>query len=324
MKSIIIRIFPTRTKILISKDNDMVHNRLKLLAVLSVLALWSCDQQVMKTVYGGDSGFAFAAPVMNVEAEAEDNGQIIVPVFRGALDDLDIAIVQCEYDVSEEGSSEPQWSDTCPDGMFSLLSPRILFADRQYSSNAYIRYGNIDKLGIGKKYRLKLTLIGLLSPSNISSVVVTISRKLTFESLGECEYFDECIFEKAYRTTIYKAKEADIYRVMEPYTTGLIAEEYADAGWLGSPDPYIQFSVDKDESISFEPFNTGMLVNGKYAAYCYYPSEYLWGKDFSDYDKENIRISEKEFQLCAVYCLPSFQYGFLNEGVYKINIKIIE
>lgn len=111
---------------------------------------------------------------------------------------------------------------------------------------------------------------------------------------------------------------------MEPYTTGLIAEEYADAGWLGSPDPYIQFSVDEDESISFEPFNTGMLVNGKYAAYCYYPSEYLWGKDFSDYDKENIRISEKEFQLCAVYCLPSFQYGFLNEGVYKINIKIIE
>ena len=65
-----------------------------------------------------------------------------------------------------------------------------------------------------------------------------------------------------------------------------------------------------------------MKVQGKYLAYAYYPSEYQWGKDFSQYASENRRISEKELQLYPVYCLPDFQYGFLNDGAYRLTVTL--
>ena len=73
---------------------------------------------------------------------------------------------------------------------------------------------------------------------------------------------------------------------------------------------------------TYSPFKTGMLVNGLYMAYAYYPGEYQWGKDFSDFNKENKKISDTEFQLYPVYCLPDYQYGFLNEGAYKLTITM--
>ena len=41
-------------------------------------------------------------------------------------------------------------------------------------------------------------------------------------------------------TDIYKAAEADIYRVMDPYTKGLIAEEYAANGFMDTPPAYVE------------------------------------------------------------------------------------
>ena len=299
-----------------------MKSNISLITILVCFLCCSCDREAVGPVYNGESGFAFASPVLNVEAVSEDKGQIIVPVHRGTATVMASAEVKCEYDVSPQGSSEYKWSDVSPDGIFSLVSSTVLFADGQYSSNLYLRYQDIEKLGIGVKYRLRLTLLSGVSPSDISKLVVTVSRKLTYEKIGDCLYYDSCIFDNAYTAEIYKAKEADIYRVKDPYTKGLIAEDYASEGWLGKPDAYVQFTVDKDGMIRYEPLNTGMLVNGLHSAYAYYPSEYKWGKDFSEYDTENKKISDTEFQLYPVYCLPSFQYGFLNEGAYKLTVTL--
>ncbi|MFR0773746.1 MAG: hypothetical protein ACLSH3_08095 [Alistipes finegoldii] len=73
---------------------------------------------------------------------------------------------------------------------------------------------------------------------------------------------------------------------------------------MGTPSAYVQFAVDAKGQITYEPFCTGMMVNAKYTAYAYYPGEYIWGKDFSDYNKENKKLSDKVLQLYPVYCLP--------------------
>ena len=109
---------------------------------------------------------------------------------------------------------------------------------------------------------------------------------------------------------------------MDPYTEGLIKEEYAENGWMGTPAPYVQFAVDANGQITYEPFCTGMMVNAKYTAYAYYPGEYIWGKDFSEYNKENKKLSDKVLQLYPVYCLPEYQYGFLNDGAYPLTVTL--
>ena len=65
-----------------------------------------------------------------------------------------------------------------------------------------------------------------------------------------------------------------------------------------------------------------MKVQGRYLAWAYYPGEYQWGKDFSSFNSRNRQLSEKVFQLYPVYCLPDFQYGFLNEGAYPLTIVL--
>ena len=109
---------------------------------------------------------------------------------------------------------------------------------------------------------------------------------------------------------------------MDPYTEGLVKEDRAENGWMGTPSAYVQFAVDANGQITYEPFCTGMMVNAKYTAYAYYPGEYIWGKDFSDYNKENKKLSDKVLQLYPVYCLPEYQYGFLNDGAYPLTVTL--
>lgn len=283
--------------------------------VLSFVAL-SCSDEQIGTIYEGESSFAFNSGVLNAELGASDMNQILVPISRGSFDES-MAELKLEFE-----NAQGEWVDSDPEGLFSLVAKRVLFADGSYSANAQIHYSDLNKLGIGKKYRMRLTILGELSPSQRGSVVITASRKLTFTLLGKCEWTDVCLFDGTYSADIYKAEEAAIYRVSDPYSEGLVAEEYADAGWMGTPSEFVQFQVLDDGSIVYEPFCTGMKVQGRYLAWAYYPGEYQWGKDFSSFNSRNRQLSEKVFQLYPVYCLPDFQYGFLNEGAYPLTIVL--
>ncbi len=289
-------------------------------SALALLLCLSCSKDQVSTVYEGVSGLAFGSSVLNAELSAEDANQILVPVYRGT-EDVFQADLSLEFETTGE-SGEALWVDSDPAGIFSLIARRVLFADGSHLAYAQIRFNDIDKLGIDTKYRMRLSIKDNLSPSEKGSVVITAKRKLNFKYLGKCTWTDRCLFDGSYSSDVYKAEEADIYRVMDPYSEGLTAEEYAENGWAGTPSEYVQFTVRADGSIYYEPFCTGMKVQGKYLAYAYYPSEYQWGKDFSQYASENRRISEKELQLYPVYCLPDFQYGFLNDGAYKLTVTL--
>lgn len=289
-------------------------------SLLALLLCLSCSKDQVSTVYEGVSGLAFGSSVLNAELSAEDANQILVPVYRGT-EDVFQADLSLEFETTGE-SGETEWVDSDPAGIFSLIARRVLFADGSRVAYAQIRFNDIDKLGIDTKYRMRLSIKDNLSPSEKGSVVITAKRKLNFKYLGKCTWTDRCLFDGSYSSDVYKAEEADIYRVMDPYSEGLTAEEYAENGWAGTPSEYVQLAVRADGSIYYEPFCTGMKVQGKYLAYAYYPSEYQWGKDFSQYASENRRISEKELQLYPVYCLPDFQYGFLNDGAYKLTVTL--
>lgn len=289
-------------------------------AVLLTLLCLSCSKDQASTLYEGSSGLAFASAVLNTELSTEDANQILVPVYRGTQDIFQ-ADLSLEFE-TKDASGKAVWVESDPAGIFSLIARRVLFADESNVAYAQIRFTDINKLGVDTKYRMRLSIKDNLSPSQKGSVVITANRKLNFKYLGKCTWTDRCVFENSYKADIYKAEEADIYRVMDPYSEGLTAEEYAENGWAGTPSEYVQFTVRSDGSIYYEPFSIGMKVQGKYLTYAYYPSEYLWGKDFSQYDSENRRISETELQLYPVYCLPDFQYGFLNDGAYKLTILL--
>lgn len=298
-----------------------IFNIKTLLFAASLFLICGCDDENIGTTYGGDNfGFAFVSSVVNAEISAADNNQIVIPVTRGDFNST-LAKISFEYDASD-GDSDTQWVDSDPSGVFSLLTTNLMFTDNSYTANAIIRFSDIDKLGLTDKYRMRLTIKDGLSPSGRGEVVVTVNRKLTFEYYGDADFMDACIFNDSYNVKVQKAAEADVYRVMDPYSEGLVAEDYANNGWVGSVPEYFQFRVDADGYIFYDPFPTGMLVNGKYLAYAYYPSEYQWGKDFSIYNEKNRRLSEKVFQLYPVYCLPSYQYGFLNDGAYPLTITM--
>lgn len=289
--------------------------------ICTLPAVMSCDRETVGAIYEGDSGFAFASPVLYAEVSAEDGGFLEIPVYRGICGDASQAQISFRYDTSADKAEDPEWSDADPAGIFSLVTPKVTFAPGSCEAKARIRFSDYGKLTTRSKYRMKLEIADAVSPSQRSSVIVTVTKKLVFKKYGDCSYFDECIFENAYETEIYKADGEEIYRVMDPYHEGLVAEGYAAEGWLGETPDYVEFSCEGSH-ISFKQFATGMLFNKTHMAWAYYPSDYVWGRDFSKYDALNKKLDDRHFQLYAVYCLPSFQYGYMNDGIYKVDITV--
>ena len=291
-------------------------------SIFAAIASVSCDKETLGAKYEGENGFAFASSVLYAEVSDENSGVLEIPLYRGESGTASQARINFKYDTAPSGSADPLWQEEDPSGIFSLLSPMVTFAENSCSALVRVRFGGTDRLKVSNKYRFKLEIEDGLSPSQRNSVTVTVSKKLIFNKYGDCTYFDECIFEKAYETEIYKADGEEIYRVMDPYNEGLIAEEYAAEGWMGSTPDYVEFNVDDNNHITFTEFATGMLFNKTHMTYVYYPSDYQWGRDFSKYDAKNLKLDDKHFQLYAVYCLPSFQYGYMNDGIYMIDINV--
>lgn len=290
---------------------------------LIAMAVMSCSNDNEGALYEGESGFAFASSVLYAEVSPEEKGTLEIPIYRGVDGTAEQAILSFKYDTAPQDASTPVWEDADPNGVFSLVSPKVTFSPSSCKALVRLRFGDTGKLKTSEKYRMKLDILDGVSPSGRSSITVTVTKKLVFKKYGDCTYFDECIFENAYKTEVYKADGEEIYRVMDPYREGLVAEEYAANGWMGSTPDYVEFSC-TDNHIRFKEFATGMLFNAKHMAYAYFPSDYKWGRDFSEYDAKNLKLDDKHFQLYAVYCLPTFQYGYMNDGIYKIDIKMLD
>ena len=295
--------------------------RTRFLTLVLLLAA-GCGKQNVGALYEGESGFAFASSVLYAEVSDENKGVLEIPIYRGVAGSAEQAEVDFWYDVSSSGSSDPEWAEADPSGVFSPVSQKVTFGENSCSAVLRVRFSDLSQLKISRNYRMKLSIREGVSPSGRDEVVVNVTRKIVFNKYGDCTYYDECIFENAYKTEIYKAEGEEIYRVLDPYSEGLVAEEYAAEGWMGQTPDYVEFSVENGY-IVFKEFATGMLFNKGHMAYAYYPGDYQWGRDFSKYNEKCLKLSDKHFQLYAVYCLPTFQYGYLNDGIYKIDIEVL-
>lgn len=299
-------------------------------AIALLCGVASCDKDHVGPLYTPGSepegSCGFASTVLNVEVSAEDEGIITIPIYRNGTAMMQQK-VQFQYDTTATGSvADSLWCDTDPNGVFTLATKNVIFAPKALSANVMLSFSDLSKVRPGSKYIMRLKLVGQENSLQKQQITITVKRKLTFEKFADCTYKDDCMFEYAYDCELFKATDSEVYRVMKPYTEGLAAEEYTAAGLSMNPPDYMEFMVEENDRITFDPFYTGMLVpvpGGKTCgAYCYYPGEYKWGKDFSEYNKDCKRLSDKVFQIYAVYCLPDFQYGFLDQGAFKITITI--
>ncbi|MBR1870038.1 MAG: hypothetical protein IJ799_08265 [Bacteroidales bacterium] len=284
-----------------------------LIFAAALVAAVSCGDGNVAALYEGADGFAFPSGIAYVEVGPEDEGRMLLPIHRSGFG---VSVAKVELKTERPDGFED------PGSNFSLLTPNVVFPDGALTSNVQIRIADVGKMSLTGKYRLVLRIKDDLTPSGRGELLVTASRRLTFEPFGRATVMDNCMFDKAYETDIMKAAETDAYRVMDPYRQGLVAEDYAAEGWMQDPPAYIQFLVADDGSITYEPFRTGMKVNGKYMAWACHPSAYT-SADFSSKIAENKRLSEKVFQLYPVYYLPDVHDGYLNDGAYPLVITVL-
>ena len=184
----------------------MMRNIFFTIAALCAMFV-SCSEDNIGATYDGveNGGFAFGSLVLNIEAAPEDGNEILVPVYR-STPKVNMAEISFEYDCAESSSSDPDWKEADPNGIFSLTTKRVIFPDKSYTAYARIRYTDINDLNPLGKYRIRLKINSQLSPSKKGEVVITAGRKLTFEKIGNCMWHDACLFDNAYETTSLKVK----------------------------------------------------------------------------------------------------------------------
>lgn len=272
-----------------------------ILLLIVVFLSISCDDKVRSKLFTGESGFSFKSTVLNVECDEKDNGVIKIPIYRGNTDNNTVNI-ECLYYNKET----KEYEDTDCEHLFNFTTHRVIFTDNSNVAYAQIQFRDLESLGIDVKHKLKLIIKNNVSPSNISEQNITVNRKLTFELLGKCETFITFLFYEKYKSEIYKAKEADIYRLMDPFSEGLLKEDFVSEGWAAKPDPYIQIQSNPDSSVYYVPFFTGMMFEGKRKVYGCYPDEYK-EFDYTEFNKQNKWIDNKTIQLYTVFYVP--QYG---------------
>lgn len=298
--------------------------------LLLLAGLTACNKANVGPLFdAGASGAAscgFATTVLRVSVSQDNDGIIRIPIYRNGSGQQ-VCKLDFHYDPTATGSApDEEWTETDPDGVFSLSSRNVVFPRDAVSAYAVISFSSLDKILPGRKYIMRLDVVGGEGSLQQTRLTLTVSRRLQYVKYADCTFRDECLFDGTYDCELWKATEAQVYRVMDPYSRGLQEEGYVEEGLSRNPPEYLEFRVDEAGNIAYEPFYTGMLVptttGARVGAYGFYPGEYIWGKDFSSYNAMNRRTSDKEFVLYPVYCLPDFAHGFLNEGVYKLTVTV--
>ncbi|MEG0463985.1 MULTISPECIES: hypothetical protein [Bacteroides] len=182
----------------------------KLVVVLAfgIIGMTSCDSEPEGTIYNSTAlDAAFFSTQLNTELAAQDNGVIEVPIYRAGKNGE--ASVKVQID-----------SKTIDQGLFSLTSPTVSFADGESSAVAKIGF-DLSKLGVTDVYTIVLSLVDPTeaSPSGVKTIKINAQRKLTWETFGTGLYTDG-LFEDSWEQLIEKAKEGNIYRLPDCVVKG--------------------------------------------------------------------------------------------------------
>ena len=274
-----------------------------MIAALALPLLFSCDKQVMGPVLDQVAGFSFAAPVINMETDPTDDNVLRIPLYRSSSAEQ-IASIKCEFYDSET----KEYVSVDPEGRFRLATTRVIFIDDASTGYVQVSYSSLDDLGMTDKYSFRLSIDSDVTPGGYATTMVTVGRRLTFDSLGIGTFYDEFLFYETYKVEILKAREAEIYRVMHPFDEGLVAEDYVKNGWYTSPSEYIQIEVKPGGEIRFDEFVNGMYFQKKYTVYGINPperKEHL-EKDCSAFS--NSWLDSKTISLYPVYFIKGYGY----------------
>ena len=276
-----------------------------LITVLTITLLISCDKQVLGPVLDQASGFSFAAPVLNMETDPSDDNILRIPLYRTASAD-EMASIKCDFYDPEADEYVP----ADPEGRFRLATSRVIFLDDARTRYVQVSYSSIDDFGMTDKYSFRLSIDSAVTPGGYATTVVTVNRRLTFDSLGIGTIYDDFLFFDTYEVEILKAREAEIYRVMHPFDEGLVAEDYVKNGWYTTPSEYVQIEVKPNGEIRFDEFANGMYFQKKYKVYGVNPPERKEHLEADCSAFSNSWLNSKMISLYPFYYIKG--YGFFD------------
>ena len=276
-----------------------------LITVLTITLLISCDKQVLGPVLDQTTGFSFAAPVLNMETDPSDDNILRIPLYRTASAD-EMASIKCDFYDPEADEYVP----ADPEGRFRLATSRVIFLDDARTGYVQVSYSSIDDFGMTDKYSFRLSIDSAVTPGGYATTVVTVNRRLTFDSLGIGTIYDDFLFFDTYEVEILKAREAEIYRVMHPFDEGLVAEDYVKNGWYTTPSEYVQIEVKPSGEIRFDEFANGMYFQKKYKVYGVNPPERKEHLEADCSAFSNSWLNSKTISLYPFYYIKG--YGFFD------------
>lgn len=212
-------------------------------------AMTSCDQDVECTKFTPEAGenYSFSTKGTKFEVGASDNGVVKIPVYRGTTSGEESVALTAEMD---EDVAE----------VFSLASTNLTFADGEGVAYAQLRFGSVDNLEATGVYEITLKLAeGVISVSGVGETTVTVSRKLTWEYIGDGHYTSQ-LFEEDWDQPVYKAQEGNIFKLPDCIIVGYdfvftLSDDGQDCTWTG-----------------FQP--TG-YVHNTYGMVCYYLNDFM-------------------------------------------------
>lgn len=206
----------------------MKKNILTYMAVCLAMALTvctGCSTDAEGVIYTPEAaGYSFASTQMSVEATADDQGVVRVPVYRNTTHGA--AAVSLTAAMDEETA-----------GIFTLSSSEITFAEGEGVAYAELSYGNLNNLGATTRYSITLSIPEESSSiSAESSIDVLVQRQLTWESIGTGEYHSQ-LFGQSWPQPVEKAQEGNVYRLPDcivegyPMVFSLSDDGQELAGW---------------------------------------------------------------------------------------------
>ena len=273
-----------------------------MVAALS-LAFTSCEQDNKGVIYNQDNqGASFLFNTASASAPAS-NPIVEVKVVRAKADTE--ASVNVSYKVLTEGVAGIK------------VSPVVNFAAGEKEANVGVDLGG--QLAVGEKVKIELTISDEdASIGGVKTVTLTAYKEYEWESLGTGHFMDNWLCATTdHDVEILQAKGFQLYRVMDPYKECLTNDDGDWGDWIdfNTRCKYIEFSVNPDNTVSFEAFCCGLNYSAGQGPIIYHPYT-----DFNGIESDkSMVVDEGIFQLAPyIYItgLGGWNYTQANGVVY--------
>lgn len=175
--------------------------------LLGTATFTSCNTDAEGAMYENGTGVSFASTTMSEEVSTENEGKILVPIYRSNTN------ANSEVQISIDES-------TVAENIFTLSSSTVKFDEGKNVSYIELNF-DLNSLGATTTYNITLGVqdASQVSISGEGSIKVTVKRQLTWASFGTGQFTSE-FFGQTWPQTIEKAAEGNIYRLVDCYVEG--------------------------------------------------------------------------------------------------------